>query len=106
MNNDLISRSAIINALDKAGTLTDYGKYIIENAPIIEAREQWISVEDRLPEESGYYLTLLTMERYMVLHFSKKHRKFNCYDTLELSDLIPIEEVTHWMPLPEPPKED
>ena len=99
MNNDTISRSEIINALDKAGALTDYGKYIIENAPTIEARAQWISVEDRLPEESGYYCVAIkdaTMSTKLYYGIRDKTWFGNDEEY----------EVTHWQPLPKPPKMD
>ncbi len=58
----------------------------------------WITVSERSPEESGYYLV------------SHKHgcvciRLYNerCGDMFAKFGNDP---VTHWMPLPEPPKEE
>ena len=62
---------------------------------------KWISVEDRLPEKAGKYLvhahhwvkgvpSIITT----ALFYGGKWDKYNAYT------------VDHWMPLPEPPKED
>ena len=52
---------------------------------------EWISVEERLPEKGGYYLTVVeNCERV-------------CYSRLIL-DKFGHDGVTHWMPPPEPPK--
>lgn len=57
--------------------------------------DKWISVEDRLPERNGGYLAHCDIEGQSlvcVLYYSKVGG-FN------------EGTVTHWMPLPEPPKE-
>ena len=53
---------------------------------------EWISVEDRLPEDSGCYLVAgelieLEIDNYCI--------DYGWNDSFE---------VTHWQPLPEPPK--
>ena len=64
--------------------------------------QEWISVDDRLPEESGYYLVVADIGRNEVLSYSKKYQAFNTFDdSYSESNVIP---VTHWMPLPNPPK--
>lgn len=64
---------------------------------------KWVSVEERLPEESGNYLVVLDRgepEVHEAVFYMYK-------DTPNWRD--PVEEyekykfVTHWMPLPEPP---
>ena len=70
------------------------------------AAPKWISVEERLPEEYNRVLAvdvdgyMMTGEIIRIL--DDRHRKTayycdNGYDSLS--------NVTHWMPLPEPPKE-
>lgn len=65
-----------------------------------EQEPQWISVDDRMPEGMG---TVLIAHKggvsfgwfngaYWTKGAATKHK--------------PIKTVTHWMPLPEPPKED
>ena len=56
----------------------------------------WISVEERLPDEEGLYLTWDKAPSYGISWF----------DMRSLSKYTWQHEITHWMPLPEPPKED
>lgn len=88
----------------------------LEEAPAVDAsdflREQWISVEDGLPDEEGRYL--VTVNDGMttdILYFYKRYQYCrkgirterpvwcDCDDYCNFS-------VTHWMPLPELPEED
>jgi len=57
----------------------------------------WISVINELPTEDGEYLSWDGMDYYCEKYFSKIQR----WD-LQLSD----PPITHWMPLPEPPKKE
>ena len=70
-----------------------------------QSEGEWISVDERLPEESGEYLTCRCGDLMTVLRYSKKHKLFNAYDHHEksYSEQYAI-SVTHWMPLPEAPK--
>ena len=62
----------------------------------------WISVQDRLPEESGYYLVFTDIGRIGLLAYSKKYQAFNAHDDSYSEEyVIP---VTHWMPMPAQPK--
>jgi hypothetical protein len=83
------------------------GKSVLEWAEIgIHSQEQpqWISVKDRLPEQSGYVLTCYGDYHIInVFSYSKKHRAFNAHDCLPTAENNV--DVTHWMPLPEPPEE-
>jgi hypothetical protein len=65
-------------------------------------KQEWISVEERLPETSGYYYAHLRIGLCDVFHYSAKHKAFNAHDSLDNCDYAI--SVTHWMPLPEPPK--
>ena len=63
---------------------------------------EWIRVEDRLPESKGE--VLISYERY-----GKRVVDITCW----LNGHFAITvwswfnyEITHWMPLPEPPKEE
>ncbi len=72
----------------------------------------WISVKDRLPEEEDDYLTYVMDNgcsyRQVVQRFYKKPRilKGIYGDTYSHWELAKWDDdiVTHWMPLPEPPK--
>ncbi|MDP3561744.1 MAG: DUF551 domain-containing protein [Legionellaceae bacterium] len=70
----------------------------------LKAEREWISVEDRLPEESGQVLGIMkdTFAIY-VCHYSLSRKLFLVYGAG--SDSISDMRVTHWMPLPSPPKQ-
>ena len=80
--------------------------------------QEWVSVDDRLPQEDGPYLVTTN-------YFSKRHTINIRYfakdgETVHKYDLagqkyvwyfydgeygyVPTDSVTHWMPLPQPPK--
>ena len=71
--------------------------------------QEWISVDDRLPEENGDYLVAINYfgRSYSVdiLYFANdgKENAWYFYD-IEYGD-VPIDSVAYWMPLPELPKE-
>jgi len=87
----------------------------------------WISVEDQLPDVGKDVLIFLDNEIYSAF-FIKENTTFivtlpncldkdNCYDvtflfpfqierTCNCCNIIESKEVTHWMELPEPPKEN
>ena len=77
--------------------------------------QEWISVEDRLPEESGLYITFgCTAVPVRWLHnFDKDIGKFGAWWNYEPDGkehpryrFIEAGNITHWMPLPEPPNAD
>ncbi len=84
---------------------------VIDNAPTIEAREQWISVKDRLPEDSDEFVLVIATgivnrNRSLINAF-----ELACYCTGEGWILENYPEcknikVTYWQPLPEPPQMD
>ena len=79
--------------------------FVISMIETLNGRSQWISVNDRLPERSGDVLVCYGEYYMSVLSYSWRHKAFNAFDSLPTSENR-IESVTHWMPLPEPPKED
>lgn len=67
---------------------------------------KWISTAERLPERNGEYLTVVVDEggysRYDLCHWN------GYYKTFTLSGSTGDEYIrhpTHWIDLPEPPKE-
>ena len=60
---------------------------------------KWISVKDRLPEKIGYYICCLDNGTIKVCKWIYGIRN-GMWDNPNWTT------VTHWMPLPEPPKED
>lgn len=69
-------------------------------------KQEWISGEERLPEESGEYLCYSKTGICEVWFYSSEHKRFSCYDgqDKEFVERYSI-EVSHWMPLPEAPKQ-
>ena len=58
----------------------------------------WINVKDRLPEKRGYVLTWHPKNKNMwMTHFHEGE-----FD-IPMGSQQATEEMTHWMPLPEPP---
>lgn len=55
---------------------------------------QWISVEDRLPEQGEEAICIAADGDMMIGKYTEWGWMFPCY----------FEELTHWMPIPEPPK--
>lgn len=68
-------------------------------------RAKWISARERLPEESGMYLVFTYRGNRTVLDYSERHKIFNSFDSFSTEEANEVAiAVTHWMPLPEPPK--
>ena len=81
--------------------VAEIAEYLIDNGVTVQ---RWIPVTERLPDESGNYLTY---DEYAygyveVLHYSARHEAFNAHDDTSNDHEM---RCTHWMPLPEPPKE-
>ena len=83
-----------------------------------EARQmRWIPVEERLPEEQGQYIVFVdgkvTTDFYWVCEDIKWWLSYNGgFNALYIDPYSskpkrepPYPRVTHWMPLPQPPKE-
>ena len=90
--------------------------HLIANGVTIQ---RWIPVEERMPEDDGEYLALGNYFGWWhaVLMFAKDGRKVDKYDFHERWENVWYDfdrdyghsiygSVTHWMPLPEPPKEE
>jgi len=73
---------------------------------------QWISVKDRLPEDDLYVLVYFGKKPWLNF-WTTDNRAIGCRNNAENRDIsewcvykdTPThDEVTHWMPLPQPPK--
>ena len=125
MENDLISRNTLVEAiqeyqmnlfhdkfrlgeidLNSASVLANVERIVCE-APSVEAEPKWISVEDGLPEENGYYLCWVDTSS-VGKRKEYEHRKLYWEENLWLSSAksFKVEHPLYWMPLPEPPKMD
>ena len=61
-----------------------------------EAVPKWIPVTERLPEEDGCYLVAVKNDH---------QRRYSKTAWFSHGSWFARQDVTHWMPLPEPPKE-
>ena len=80
--------------------------------------QEWISVDDRLPENDGSYLVTTNSfgdrQSVKLRWFAKDGENVDAYDLAGQKDVwylydiecgyVSIDSVTHWMPLPDPPK--
>ena len=77
---------------------------------------EWISVKDRLPRKNGKYLCYCEANYIKILYFARNlhsvdkfdfphERRSGFYDYSGEYGYYEWGGVTHWMPLPEPPKE-
>lgn len=81
---------------------------------------EWISVEDRLPDESGYYLVFYhewSNGNFLPVYEDREIRRMRFSKDKPRKWCMPIcinkeceadtnRTVTHWMPLPKPPKKE
>jgi hypothetical protein len=73
----------------------------------VNTMSKWISVNDRLPNSFGWFLVI---DEYLP---SKEKQTMGFYECSDSLMWLPIDgradsdsmKITHWMPLPEPPKE-
>ena len=93
----------------------DIADKLISNGVTVQ---EWINVKDSLPEKDGAYLVTTNSfgDRQSVKFrwFAKDGENVDAYDLAGQKDVwylydsecgyISINSVTHWMPLPEPPK--
>ncbi|EIS9360901.1 DUF551 domain-containing protein, partial [Escherichia coli] len=71
------------------------------NSPVTP--DSWISCSKRMPEETG---DIIVVSDGIVMSGISYSRRDGFYiAALEYDDDEPIDGVTHWMPLPEPPQE-
>ena len=97
MKGDTISRSALLNEFDPDEFPSSIRvRSRILQAPTVDAAPEWIRVEDGLPDKAGWYLVFRTKHTHAETAFfkGKTFPLDNHYGT-----------ITHWMPLPEPPKD-
>ena len=96
-------------------TLGDIADHLIANGVTVQ---EWISVEDRLPEKDGAYLVTTNSfgdrQRVKLRWFAKDGENVDTSDLAGQKNVwylydiecgyVSINSVTHWMPLPQPPK--
>ena len=70
-------------------------------AELEKAQTKWISVEDKLPEPNCTFLAVMNHGAIYTMRLPVLLSKNKLIETTKFTR----EYVTHWMPLPEPPKE-
>lgn len=85
----------------KTAYIKAHGARVEEIKMRLNAAQKWISTTDRLPEKDGAYLVcygngLITTDTFMTFEDGRTKWYDGGYD---------IGGITHWMPLPEKPKE-
>ena len=83
---------AYASATDNETLAEDIYNWVGKGEPV----QEWISVKDRWPEENGIYLTCNKKRQYEFHMFQPGK---SVWQGIWAGD-----GVTHWMPLPEPPK--
>ena len=81
------------------GFIEKIATHLVANGVTVQ---EWISVKDRLPEEKGRYLTANKRCGDKIVVFDLWFGGGFWY--VEEEDDVFDFEVTHWMPMPEPPK--
>lgn len=100
--NDLISRRALLEAMPKHDTLFSFDvRRVIRDAPAVDAIPRWISVEERLPDKGNVVLAMWKGEIAFARYTPHRLGWYNLASQYDSPNA-----VTHWMPLPEPPKEE
>lgn len=69
----------------------------------IKCTSEWISVSDRLPDKFGTYIVAAHDGSKMRVTFMKYQSRAKQFDK---TGRTAYWRITHWMPLPEAPKED
>ena len=64
--------------------------------------QEWVDVKDRLPEEGGMYIVTANAGHAQRVSFVQRHTKNRMWN---LTGARSYWRVTHWMPMPKPPKE-
>lgn len=93
----LLYKPFLQHKIDKLSDTGDIADHLIANGVTVQ---EWISVTERLPEEDYTFVLVLveTWKRTVGVALYAEHGFYN-----PLAENTPM-NVTHWMPLPNPPK--
>lgn len=82
-----------------------------ENAPALTPPNEWINMEDRTPEFPGFldHIMVVTCDKNGYVMPMVRERTLVGYEWVERwlypwNKIYDGPEITHWMPLPKPPK--
>ena len=74
-----------------------------ERGDVIPLDRRWIPMTERLPEDGGTYVATAYDGHAKRVTFVKWQKRLKRW---ELTGRMAYWKITHWMPLPEPPKGD
>ena len=118
-------REKLVDLIESArywgsNTSEEIADYLISNGVTVQ---EWISVKDRLPEYPGHYLVCTSINYWHggCMDINENHKYYpngtpvgydgstmsvlDCYyDVAGHWNRVCDSHVTHWMPIPEPPK--
>lgn len=91
-----------VDDTDGVGLLEDV-LWEINAQPTLTPPNEWVSVEERLPENSAE--VLMWREKWKIAEAGTyRNACFLVYDAL--GDSYKADDITYWMPLPAPPKKE
>ena len=95
--------------IQQSGSLDDF-PLLQQAADAIEelSKPRWIPVTERLPENDQDVLVMVHWRDYPenTMCYGRKYKTRWYLWNGELGELIKGFDITHWMPLPQPPKEE
>lgn len=98
-----------IEELQKAVLRLEDESGILDELPMYQQPVGWISTTEKLPEKANHYLVYVKCECDGELVSAWEQVAWFCekfyWEHVQGDDVFK-ETVTHWMPLPEPPKEE
>ena len=79
--------------------------YLVSNGVTVQ---EWISVDERLPENDVMVIGYTPCDGFMFVGYYHEEKKYDWKAwriiTAMRSTKVITKKVTHWMPIPEPPK--
>lgn len=93
LNEKIYDTNDVLESIDEQPT--------IDPESLLPPKDEWISVKDRLPVAKEMVLAYEAAFDSMSMAF----RLPNTEEFINAGDYYALDAVTHWMPLPEPPKE-
>ena len=96
----MIDADAVCERCKASGAICTGKDCEIPNMPTLTPPNEWVSVEERLPE--GHAQVLMWSAKWNIAEAGSYYNKhFWVYS--EIGDGYIADNITHWMPLPEPP---
>ena len=110
-------RALITDALDLIDDQDERIAIMQESMAALEKQQEWVSVKDRMPEQAGYKCLVCAeygdgKKTVFTAFTGYGEAEWYTYDVLHMEKEREADNrvhhnyrITHWMPLPEPPKE-